>query len=510
MVDSIDNYLDEEASRLFKRYQDDCRNGASGFYDADEYASVVSTLMLYEDFPQAMQVLGQARERFPSSVELKLKQAELDLEAGFSRQALAIIEDLERVEPYLFEVHLVKGHVLKELSRIDQAREAFLAARANGAEDIDVEMGLAAVELKSGNSREAWEHMRKFIGFESDTVETGNRFIDMAVEGDLLPQAMEFVRKLLKENPYRVLYWKMLSELAEEAHCYEQALEAEDFVLAIIPEDKEAWLRKFRLLEFIDTDENQLEFYLELEKRTEDAGERVAVWLRIAQEYELAENFPNAWKYYQRLLSFPDTRQYALFRCGVLCHFFHDTAAALRYFRMALAEPEAPESDPGNTARIYRAMARSFYYRGEADLNWEYNKKACETSPDDRFHLYALVEDACDFGLQGQALAYVEGLQAASPSPFVDLCRAVLEYESGNREDAYAYFAKALSLDAESCRDADVRFSGYYQADPRIGELRDAVSPPFDEENIEDEEPYGFYGPDWDGQGDGAVQAPLS
>lgn len=497
MQDSIENYLDEESSRLFERYRREEEAGQTGFYDVDEYVSLISTLMLHEDLSHARRLLREARERYPMAVELKLKEAELCLEDGKSESALILAEEVERVESYLFELYLIKGHILKELFRYGEAVRAFREAYAKGADEIDVEMGLSSVLIAAGHGKMAWKHMRKFVGFPSDTVETGNRFIDMAVEAQVLPEALEFVRNLLKENPYRVLYWKMLSELAEEARCYEQALEAEEFVLAIRPGDMEAWMRKFRLLEFIDADVDQLDFYLQLEKKVNELNDLISIWLRIAQEYELEEEREQAEAYYRKLVSYPETHQYALFRLGVLSHFRYDTGSALRYFYQALESGGPSDKDPENVARIYRGIARSLYYRGEAEKCLCFDRLAFETDMSNRFHLYAFVEDACDLGCAPEALTYVKKLQQASPMPFVAFSRAVLEYEDGNRETSYHYFTLALQ-DENVRKDADIRIADFYEADPYLLSLRNAFLPAFGSEDLEDEEPYEFYGPDGD------------
>ena len=250
-------------------------------------------------------------------------------------------------------------------------------AGEKGAEQVDVEMGLAQTEIEAGNPDKAWLHMQRIIGYENDTIETGNRFIDLAQKGNKLPEAMEWVRQLLKEHPYSLLYWKMLVELAEAAACYEQALEACEFALAIAPDDLETLKNKFNLFENVDTEESRLAFYLQMEKiavENGDEGFQAAVMLRVAQEYELDSAWEQAEIYYHRLSDVPAIRQYALFRLGVIADFRRSYASSLAYFKQALEAGEPGEEEQGNRAKIYRGAARTYFNMGHVEEGLKYSR----------------------------------------------------------------------------------------------------------------------------------------
>lgn len=497
MQDSAENYMDEESRELYQRYRRERQEGTSGFYDVDEYLSIIAAYGLYDNYPGALEVVREARERYPESSELCIKEAEILMENGQAQRALELLAEAEEVESYFYELHLIRGHVLKELGEYGPAVQSFLKAREAGAEEVDVEMGLAAVAAAEGKHEEAWSHMRKILGTEADNVELCNRFIDLAIDGDCLVEAMEYVRTLLKNHPYKVLYWKTLSELAEEAGNYEQALEAEDFVLAIDPKNEESLLRKSHLMEFIDDDIGQLDFYLSLEKQWDDAEKLLPVRLSIAHEYELAENRALAEVYYNKLLSYPQARRYALFRLGVLAHFRFDLALAMRYFKQALEE-ETGEDERENIAMIYRGMAQNYTYRGEDDDCLLFLRKAVEKAPLTRTHAYAYVENVCRIGgaAVGEALRFF-GEEGDEASPWFVLCRAVLFFEKGLYDNAYRHFAKIFAEGGYLREDADLRFSGLYMFDPSLLEMRNSFEPAFslDAGGSEDEEPLEFYGP---------------
>lgn len=496
MEDSWENYMDEESKRLLERYEKELDSGGLGFFDVDEYVVLIDSLMMRSQLTEAVQLVQLARKQYPEASELKVKQAELSLENRFYQQSLMLLQEVEDVEPYLYELYLVRGHALKLLARYEEAEKAFGEARKKGADEIDVSMGMAELEVARGRKEEAWPYLKRIVGYQEDTVEVCNRFIDLVVKSGLFSEAIGLARQLAKDNPYKILYWKLLAELSENAGAYEQALEANEFVLAIQPDDKEALFGKFRNLSYTDDNRSPLPFYLQMEKEVKDLADLIPLWCRIAQEYEIEENWEEAMSYYRRILDFPETRPYALFRMGVISNYRLDFPSALSFFFQALQEPEAFEHDVENLSKVYRGIARTYYYMGHATENLHYNRMAAELQPDYRYHAYAYVLDACDLGEMSTALGYIDMMLRSASCSWLYLCKACLYYYGGRKEDSYALFAQAFSGDPITRDDADLRIPDIYEEDPRVLELRNEYSPGYEANEPEDIEPYVYYGPD--------------
>lgn len=497
MEDSWENYMDEESRRLLKRYEEELDNGGLGFFDVDEYVILADCLTLRSQLTEAVQLIRLARKQYPEASELKVKQAELCVESGFYSQAIALLHEVEIVEPYLFELYLVKGHALKLMSKYDEAEAAFREAERRGAEEIDVDMGLAEVKVARGEKESAWPYIEKMIGYPEDNVETCNRFIDLVVKAGLLPQAIERAQQLAKEHPYQILYWKLLAELAESNGSYGRALDAYEFVLAIQPEDKEALLGKYRTVAYSEDSRSLLPFYHQMEKELENIEDQIPLWCRIAQEYEIEEDWEQAMVYYRRVLDYPESRAYALFRMGVIFNYRLDFPSALACFFQVLNEPDLLKHDTENLSRVYRGIARTYYYMGNATDNLRYNRIAVDLEPDYRYSAYAYVLDACDLGEIPTVLAYIEQMLDSKPCGWLYFCKACLYYYGGRKEDSYAWFAKAFASDPIVREDADVRIPDIYEEDDRVLELRNEYSPVYAEnEEPLDGEPYIYYGPD--------------
>lgn len=498
MENRLENFMDEEAKQLLKRYENELRDGQLGFYDVDEYIVLINYMIMQALLTEAMRLVHWARKQYPEDSELKIKQAELNFENGFFSQALSLLQEVEDVEPYLFELYLVRGHILKSLSKYDEAQQAFQTALEKGSDEIDVSIGMAELEILRGEKEKAWQHAKKVIGHPEDAADTCNSFIELATKGGFLPEAIEMARQLAKDNPYKTLYWKMLAELSENAGAYEQAVEAQEFVLAIQPDDKEAMFGKARSLAYAGGNQNPLPFLLKMEKDMTDLADLIPVLCRIAQEYEIAENWDGAMQYYHRMLDYPDTREYALFRMGVISNYRLDFPSALSFFLQAEKESISAGSDADNLSKVYRGIARTNYYIGQIGENLRYNRKAVDLLPNYRYHTYAYVLDACDLGEIPTALEYVEQMLSSSPCSWLYLCKACLYYYGGKKNDSYALFAQAFAGDPLTRNDADIRIQDIYEEDPHVLELRNEFLPSNEDNEPEDVDPYIYYGPDAD------------
>lgn len=456
MEDSFEDYMDKDTIRLFERYKQEDAAGSLGFYDVDEYMALIDAFLWHVDFVKAKEVLQLAQRQYPQAVELKLKQAEICLEMDSFEQALQLLEEVEQVEPYLYDCHIVKGHTLLCMNRFDEARESFSRALEEGADEVDVAMGLARVEVEAHNSEKAWTYMQQIIGTEDDNIESCNRFIDLAQKGELLPQAIEFVRNLLKKHPYSLLYWKTLVELATAAACYEQALDACDFALAISPADWETYVNKFYLLEHSNAmPATHMDFYSRMEKLAIDRGEENSVAeirLRKAQYYELALMWNEAEACYRQLLESSIFRPYALFRMGVVENFRQNYSLSLKYLQEALEAQVPDEGKVPHKANVYRGMARTYLNMDNTEEGMKYSRMAVEIEPENRVALYYYVRDAVTVGCLKEAYDYV--CQQEKNTPEWRFSKAVLLYYMGQKENAYTLMLAAFEEDFQIMQDA--------------------------------------------------------
>lgn len=469
MEDSFEDYMDKDTIRLFERYRQESAAGSLGFYDVDEYMALIDAFLWHVDFPKAKEVLRTAMLQYPQAVELKLKQAEIYLEMDSFEQSLQLLEEVEQVEPYLYDCYIVKGHTLLCMNRFDEARKSFSRALEEGADEVDVAMGLARVEVEAHDAEKAWTYMQQIIGTEDDNIEACNRFIDLAQKGGLLLQAIEFVRNLLRKNPYSLLYWKTLVELAAAAGCYEQAIDACDFALAISPSDWETCVNKFHLLEHsTELTETNMDFYRQMERLAIEKGDEnylAELRLRMAQYHELVMAWDEAEACYRQLFSNTVFMPYALFRMGVVEDFRKNYTRSLKYFQEALAA-QVPQDGRPHKANVYRGMARTYLNMDNIGEGMRYSRMAVETEPENRVRWYYHVRDAVSAGCLKDTYAYL--CQHEENTPEWRFSKAVLQYYMGQKENACTLMLAAFEEDFQIMQDAVDLVPGIVFSEPRI------------------------------------------
>lgn len=85
----------------------------------------VEVLHRRQKFPQALEQARVLRERFPGSAPFEMSFANECVAVGHFDEALAIFDGIIAKQPELEQPHLVRGHVLKTVGRIDEAIAAY-------------------------------------------------------------------------------------------------------------------------------------------------------------------------------------------------------------------------------------------------------------------------------------------------------------------------------------------------------------------------------------------------
>lgn len=494
MEDKFDDFFDKESLSLFDRFQEEYSNGKLGFYDSDEYVILGSVLITLGQFEKAVFLLERALEQCPDSVDIKLKRAELSLEMDLFDDSLRRLAEVEETDPFLHELYLIKGHALRAKERYAEAKDTFEKALSLGANPLEVNLGMAEIAAV-WPEMDLWTYLQKTLGSESDTTDTCNRFIELATKGNLLPEALGHVRAVLKEHPYELMYWKTLAELADAAQAYEQAIEADEFVLAIDPADKESMWHKLVMIDKLGSQQSYLDYYKSIEPEFCDEPDYVKeIRVRIAREYEGEGAWEEALNYYGKLHDLPEMRQFSLFRTGVIFLFQGRFRTALMCFEHAMGEgPEGGKNQ--NMAKLFYACSRAHYYMGNADAVLEMDIRSVETDPANPSLFFNLAADAIICDKIRDAMEFLQRNMELFPSAGAHVAYGTLLMKINRKDEAYAHLALGFQEIPQPSVYTDPRFYRFLHSGPEVdaflnalpGEIDD-VLPVYDD--------YLFFGPE--------------
>lgn len=494
MEDILDDFFDQDSLRLLDRFNEEFERGEIGFYDADEYVMLGSDLITLGEFEKAEFLLDRAMEQCPTSVEIKLKRAELSLEMDRFDDCLRRLAEIEEIEPYIHEIFLIKGHAFRALQRYPEARDAFERARSLGADPLEVNLGMAQV-ASVWPEIELWPYLKGTLGTDADTTDTCNRFIQLAVEGGLQLEGIEHVRKVLKDFPYSVMYWKTLAELSDAAGLYEQAIEADDFVLAIHPKDKESMWHKLVMIDKLNPKENNLDYFKMMESEFADEPDYLKdIWVKIARELERSGQWEEALDYYRKMLDVTEMRQYAFFRMGVVALFRTDFRQALLLFDYAMEE-DSVENQNRNMAKLLYAKSRTCYYMGDSEQVMAYDMHAVETDPENPYLFISLAVNAV-YGKQiPQALNYLRTKAEFSENPGFHVALGILLLQIGQRDEALVYLALGFQKIPVPSLDSEPRLFRMFRADQELTDFLNSFAKTEEDDNRYYDD-YLYFGPE--------------
>ncbi|MEG1498274.1 MAG: tetratricopeptide repeat protein [Bacteroidales bacterium] len=477
MEDSLDNYLDCDAEELVQRYETMMEENKSVFFDVDEYLAIIETYLLISDLSKAQIALKRAQQQYPTALELKLKQAEICLELKLYAKAVTLAEEVSAIESGFFEVYLIKGHAYTNEKKYGKAEAQFEKALQNGADLVDVHLGKAENFIAQKHYEEALESLKIVLAEDPDTTNTCNRFIEMACQANKKEEAAEYVSKLISDkDPYNIKYWKVLAELYAECQCYEKAIEANDYVLAIVPNEEEALINKFHCLNHIDYQGDLLDFYEALEPIVQEEEEHISVLLKMGARYELDMENEKAEECYKKLLFYGIEKNYALYKLGVLNNKMYQIETAVYYLNLAIEGDDASTPlDKEVKASAYHWLARSCSFVEQEEQAQENEKKAIDLDPDQKEYLYTYVLYLYTFGNIEKAKEYIEERLSHSTSHAPSLLMyGAIWYYMEKKEEALSWFAKAFMTDKDTIKDAD-KYLADIMEDPKLEKLVDSI-----------------------------------
>ncbi len=237
MNEDFDSYFEEpDISEVIKRFQDLLQNNKSVFFDLFEFEDIIDYLIEDENLDGAFRAIHMALKSYPFATSIKLRNAKVLIEKGNSNQALQIINEIESVELYNYELHLLKGKVFSRSCKHDDAiREYDMAIRYARENRDEVIYTIAQSFLASGKESVAIKYL--LLAHE---VNERNLLVlyELASCFDRLEyydKCIEYLQKFLELDPFAENVWFNLGVAFSHLEKYTDAIDAIDYSLAINP-----------------------------------------------------------------------------------------------------------------------------------------------------------------------------------------------------------------------------------------------------------------------------------
>lgn len=254
MREEIEDVFAPEDLDFYRRYWEAKADSSVRMPEMEEedYSLVVSICIMKQDYEKAEQVLEEALGRYPHDDELLFSKVEMLASTERLDEAFKVLDDLEAWYPNNEECLAMRAGLYMSQERYEEAEELFRRYEAMGGDAGVAAAGLAQCLAVRGQRTEGFRKICQYLKAEADSAEACNRFIVWVIEWEMLDEAAEVLRKMTAERPYNKFLWKLLYEICEMQEDYEGAKEANEYALAIDPDDYEAHGRRILYCDMCD------------------------------------------------------------------------------------------------------------------------------------------------------------------------------------------------------------------------------------------------------------------
>jgi len=118
----------EYLSSSIRKYEEMKRRKERYFFDVDALLKIIDHFIDSFEFEKALDVTGYALSIHPQSTSFTLKEAQLFGLTGKEKEALALLEKVEHINPFDVEVHLIRGNVYNATEQFPKAISSFKRA----------------------------------------------------------------------------------------------------------------------------------------------------------------------------------------------------------------------------------------------------------------------------------------------------------------------------------------------------------------------------------------------
>lgn len=227
--------LENQLEALLQKYEA-LKNGESAAFIEEEGFEILIEYFFQDNLEtEASTACDLALQFFPNSVSINLFKAELLFNGQKLRQAIAILDEIEVLDPSNIEIVLLRSEILMAQEKFADAAK-YLKSRV---EDFDQEQKISILlELTDiydelNDSSKIYDTLEYVLYLDKRNEEALNKISFWSDYAGFQERTVKLFEEILDEDPYNVLAWFNLGVAQQGLKKYEQAIEAYEYCVAI-------------------------------------------------------------------------------------------------------------------------------------------------------------------------------------------------------------------------------------------------------------------------------------
>ena len=304
------------------------------FFDVDALLRIIEHFIESLDYSKATEVIKYARTIHPQSAQFRLKEAHIMALTNREREALILLDEVEKVSPFDVEIYIIRGNILNMLEQFEKAVVCFKKALEVADEQKDdLHLSLAITYANMAQYSIAVDHFKLCLEENPDNevaLEEMEHSLELSNRGD---EGIAFYNSLIDEHPYSHIIWFHLGNLFGRLGLFEKALQAYDYCLLIKEDYSPAQLDMAHIYSLLERYEDAINRYkIAFEYCKPDAF----TYYNIGECHEQLENYDQARAYYKKAVKMvPDFAQ-AWYGIGVTLEAQDRWYEAIHYIKKAI------------------------------------------------------------------------------------------------------------------------------------------------------------------------------
>jgi len=306
-MDYSDNFSQspDHFNELTHRFEEMVAKGDSSYYEVDDLEMLLDHYIVNHRLEMAFKVVEVAREQYPNTSQLSIKEAELLSMTDKHQEALELLKAIEMLEGFNPEYYLTKASVLSHSGEYQKAIVCLHKALDCSESDIDVVyMNLAIEHQNLQQYAQAIEYLKKSLEIN---ILNEDALYEIAYCFELTKQyeeAVKYFLSFINTHPYSSHAWFNLGAMYQALNNYEKAAVAFDYVIIIDEEFHAAYFNKANVLVKLEQYGPAIELYKKaLAFEILDS----LIYFYIGDCYDHLEDYKNAHIFFEKSLRKDDT-----------------------------------------------------------------------------------------------------------------------------------------------------------------------------------------------------------
>jgi tetratricopeptide (TPR) repeat protein len=439
--DNHEGFDDGELHADLERFEKHLQGEFIGFLDSDRWEAMIDHFLIAGHYGKALKCVNEALTQFSYNNTLRLRKAQASSAIGNLKEAIGILNDLEREGISGMEVLLTKASVFSQLKDTKNAIRYFKEALAAAApEDQDeIYLDLAMEYQNAGKMQRAINVLCEAIG---QNPSNEGAIYELAFCYDQLGDidaSVQCYSDFIDNNPYSFTAWYNLGNAYAKNEDLEKAAWAYDYCLLINDGFGPAYFNlghSYLTLERYTTAISSFEKCMELD------GDDPLALSYIGECYEQLGKLGRAKEYYKKSLELAPMLPDAWLGLGIVEDLEGKTREGIVLIQ------KAAELDPEN-ASIYHVLAGAYEKLEDTEnalLNYQL---ALDLEPEDEDCLLNYTELLVAGSIQG-ALDFLEKFELDNTNRFTGILKVSILWKLGRNEESLELYKKCLLEDRET------------------------------------------------------------